>query len=694
MKLNYSIELSAVYICRKCGRSHSKQEFVDSRFCRNCGTFLFPKIDASKSVAETKWRSSESYKPEKKGDLTKFFYEKRLTVDARTVKSGETALPPGIKETDVHENSDFGHLVSYSDPHNIRGLIQKGQYSSLEKFKLNLKAQEIKRIGAIDKLISMDVLRTKIDAHPYQMKVALSVLQEMSTNAILADEVGLGKTIEAGIIMKELLVRGIVNSALIIVPRSLLTQWKTEMREKFGENFVIANNPKEFIDFDSDDKIICSSGLLLHRYKEITKRKWDLVIVDEAHTYRNTKSKGRMHLVEIPRNHLLLLTATPLCNKLTDLYSLIDLVYPGRLGMERSFISRYAADTKCRTIRSDMVNELRNTVHEVMCRTRRIETNIPFTKRCVESRRIAANYREDDFIEKAIQYLKDVGNNRFKTIEQLKAQNPTRRISESQSSSILIFQAIAMQQSLSSSPFAAIETLQKRYYLYPSERMAITELVNLAKEIKSSKLELLKKVLEEIGKEQALIFCLRRITAAKIKEILDQGFGRAEVYLGDMSSPKREETIEEFRTGKIRYLVATDAAAEGLNLQQCNVMFNYDLHWNPMKIEQRIGRIHRLGQERDVTIFNLSIKDTIDDYVLHILYQKIDLFMITIGGMETILAEVKEGMEDIQKTIMEIVLRSKARIDIKAELEKLAKDILYAKKKQELAEKFTKGVLG
>jgi SNF2 family DNA or RNA helicase len=122
-------------------------------------------------------------------------------------------------------------------------------------------------------------------------------------------------------------------------------------------------------------------------------------------------------------------------------------------------------------------------------------------------------------------------------------------------------------------------------------------------------------------------------------------------------------------------------------------MFNYDLHWNPMKIEQRIGRLHRFQQDRDVTVFNLSVKDTIDDYVLHILYQKIDLFTMTIGKMETVLAELNEGSQDIQKTIAEILLRSNSRLDIKKELEKLANDLTISRKNQELAEKFTQGVL-
>jgi superfamily II DNA/RNA helicase len=222
------------------------------------------------------------------------------------------------------------------------------------------------------------------------------------------------------------------------------------------------------------------------------------------------------------------------------------------------------------------------------------------------------------------------------------------------------------------------------------EAQAAARLIELAAKVKSAKVDLLRNVLKEIPKEQALIFCLRKITCHQIKEMLNREFGKAAVYLGDLDQKERDRVIDSFKRGETRYLVATDAAAEGLNLQNCCVMFNYDLHWNPMKIEQRIGRIHRFQQDRDVTIFNLSIKDTIDDYVLHILYQKIDLFTMTVGKMETVLAELKEGSQDIQKTIAEILLRSNSRLDIKKELEKLADDLVVSRKNQELAEKFTK----
>jgi superfamily II DNA/RNA helicase len=375
------------------------------------------------------------------------------------------------------------------------------------------------------------------------------------------------------------------------------------------------------------------------------------------------------------------------------LYSIVDLIQPGILDSERAFISRFAEDSKSRVVKSEEIDYLKQNLRDVMCRTRREQTGIPFTKRCVDSRTLEANEGEREFIDQATEYLRDMSNNHFKTIETLIAENPNRKISQSQSNAILVFQAITLQQSFSSSPFAAIESLKKRQQRFPMEAEATSRLIEMAQKVKGAKIELLRKVLKEIPNEQALIFCLRKITAHKLKEVLDQEFGSTAVFLGDMNQAERDKVIESFKCGQTKYLVATDAAAEGLNLQNCCIMFNYDLHWNPMKIEQRIGRIHRYKQDRDVTVFNLSVKDTIDDYVLHILYQKIDLFNMTVGKMETVLAELKEGSQDIQKTIVEILLRSKSHMDIKKEIERLAEDLNVSRKNQELAEKFTQGVL-
>ncbi|MDR2720196.1 MAG: DEAD/DEAH box helicase, partial [Nitrososphaerota archaeon] len=447
------------------------------------------------------------------------------------------------------------------------------------------------------------------------------------------------------------------------------------------------------VDFKCGGRVICSHSLLLRKFEAFVGRTWDLVVVDEAHAFRNTHSKGRVCLGSLRKNHLLMLTATPLCNKLSDLYSIVDLIQPGVLDSERAFVSRFAEDARSRVVRQEEAPVLRRILRDMMCRTRREQTGIPFTRRVVESRTLEANLYEREFIDKATEYLHAVSQNKFKTIETLMAENPNRKISGPQSHAILVFQAITLQQSFSSSPAAAIESLKKRQQRFPMETMATDKLIEMAKKVKSAKMDLLKNILHETHKEQALIFCLRKITAHQIKDMLNQEFGRAEVYLGDMNQVERDTTIEAFKKGDIQYLVATDAAAEGLNLQNCALMFNYDLHWNPMKIEQRIGRLHRFKQERDVTVFNLAVKDTIDDYVLHILYQKIELFTMTIGKMETVLAELKEGDQDIQKAIAEILLRSNSRIDIQKELEKLADNLNTSRESQELAEQFTRGII-
>ncbi|MCL2134424.1 MAG: DEAD/DEAH box helicase [Candidatus Bathyarchaeota archaeon] len=597
------------------------------------------------------------------------------------------------EDTVLGKKLSHSYVCTYSDPFNIKKLVARNLYSTYPKFKLSLDAMQLKNAGQIDQLIALDAIQTKLVPYSFQTQTALRVINEMNVNAILADEVGLGKTIEAGLIIKELILRSEVNSVLIVSPKSLLSQWKTEMAEKFGETFSIANYPGERVNLGMDNRVICSHNLLSCKFELLAGRIWDLVVVDEAHAFRNMHSKGRVCLENLRKNHLLMLTATPLCNRLTDIYSIIDLIQPGVLDSERAFISRFAEDARSRVVRQDEVHLLRSVLGDMMCRTRREQTGIPFTKRIVESHTLEANVYEREFIDQATEYLHAVSQNKFKTIETLMAENPNRKFSGPQSRAILVFQAMTLQQSFSSSPAAAIESLKKRQQRFPLETEATDKLIDMAKKITSAKMDLLKSILKEIKQEQALIFCLRKITAHKIKDMINQEFGKTQVYIGDMNQIERDATIEAFKNGDIQYLVATDAAAEGLNLQNCAIMFNYDLHWNPMKIEQRIGRIHRFKQDRDVTIFNLAVKDTIDDYVLHILYQKIELFTMAIGKMETVLAELKEGDQDIQKTIAEILLRSKSRIDIQKELEKLANNLNTSRNSQELAEQFTRGII-
>ena len=164
------------------------------------------------------------------------------------------------------------YICCFSDPHNIKELIQAKKFQPVEKFKLNVEALKIKHTDKINSLISLDAIKTTLIPYNFQMQTALRIINEMNRNAILADEVGLGKTIEAGLIMKELLLREEIKSILIVSPKSLLSQWKAEMSEKFGEAFSVANNPREHVNLQTDDRIICSHNLLARKYDLFASR--------------------------------------------------------------------------------------------------------------------------------------------------------------------------------------------------------------------------------------------------------------------------------------------------------------------------------------------------------------------------------------------------------------------------------------
>ena len=192
---------------------------------------------------------------------------RRTKVPAVPVKLPEKTLSCEFEEeTAAGEKTKHRYSLSFSDPYNIKKQIETKKFSPFQKFQLNLEALQIKQTGKIDRLISLDAIRTKLIPYNFQMQTALQVINEMNGNAILADEVGLGKTIEAGLIMKELLLREEINSILIVSPKSLLSQWKTEMAEKFEETFSIANNPKEHVNLKTDDRIICSHNLLARKF--------------------------------------------------------------------------------------------------------------------------------------------------------------------------------------------------------------------------------------------------------------------------------------------------------------------------------------------------------------------------------------------------------------------------------------------
>jgi SNF2 family DNA or RNA helicase len=316
----------------------------------------------------------------------------------------------------------------------------------------------------------------------------------------------------------------------------------------------------------------------------------------------------------------------------------------------------------------------------VMCRTRRADTAITFVGRTVDTRSVQAAPAEDALIADVTDYLR-----------RLYRRAPTSRANRG----AVIREIMALQQSLSSSPRAIEESLRRRAERHPDEHGALLALADRCRAITSAKERLLLDTLAEIGDEPALVFTLRLDTAARLREVIAAAGRSADCYIGALNRADREAMVSRFNAGNLQTLIATDAGAEGLNLQQrCHVVFNYDLHWNPMRIEQRIGRVHRLGQPHDVSVFNFVLKDTVDDYVLRLLYQKINLFTMTIGALETVLAEEQEGEIDLEERILEIVLGSASGDDMRHQVESLGDELLQAMSRQRAAESRTVEALG
>jgi SNF2 family DNA or RNA helicase len=602
------------------------------------------------------------------------------------------------------------------------------------RYLLSLRAQQLRLAAESEHLIAPQVLHDSVRPHGYQRHVVEQVLHEMAPGAILADEVGLGKTIEAGLVLKELMLRGVVVSALVVAPKALLSQWQEELRERFAEDFVLTEE-RRFGGFEHEDRVICSFQQFVRTFERISARPWDCFIVDEAHLLVNPDSKRRQCAQELRARWRLLLTATPLQNRITDLYSLIDLVAPGRLGTLRQFVGEYAADPQtCRTVIPTKVAELRAAAAEVMCRTRRSETDIALAPRTVDTYLVAASPLEAALVRDVTGYLRALYRRGIDGLERryvnASRDRPRRRgssdaaagprarvarpdradaraaspVDSSKDASTdsalsrgaLIREIIALQQSLSSSPQAIAAALRARADRHPEEQALLLDLATRCAGVRSAKEALLLDTLRRMHHQEAvLIFTLRLETARRLQEVIAAAGRSVACYTGRLTSEERRTLVNRFNRGDLQALVATDAGAEGLNLQErCHVVFNYDLHWNPMKMEQRIGRVHRLGQAHEVRVASFTLQDSIDEYVLRLLYQKIDLFTLTIGALESVLADLKEGELDFEERIVEALLTGDAPDAARADLGTLGDQMAAALHRQQEAESLTMGVLG
>src|SRR6266487_213233 len=504
---------------------------------------------------------------------------------------------------------------------------------------LRREAERIALVPGFERLITLDA--NAIKALPHQIDVAQRVLRHMSGRAILADEVGLGKTIEASIIYKELAIRGLARRVLILTPASLVGQWQGELEQKFFERFDTPSEPDDWLNVTK--AIVSHDRARSRRHaEEILRHRWDLVIVDEAHKVKSQRGATYQFIEKIERDFILLLTATPLQNDLRELYNLVTLLRPGQLGTWPEFrkVHLVAGD---RRMPKDPA-ALRALTHEVMIRTRRTsvidDLNLP--PRRARHPEVRLTKAEADLYQGTTEFLRRLYREGFvQPAAQEEGDDGTGTRKRSRRG-IIQLAVIHLRQRLCSSARALAESLEhlaQGERINPAYRTIAKQLAKRAKGIKThAKLTVLTDLLKETP-DRVVVFSDHRPTIELIEERVTKLGRKAIVYWGAHSTPERDKRIRAFHDDERSVLIASRAGSEGRNLQFCNVLVNYDLPWNPMVVEQRIGRLHRIGQTREVHIVNLAAAGTIESYILQLLDKKIKLFELVVGELDLILGE-------------------------------------------------------
>jgi SNF2 family DNA or RNA helicase len=526
----------------------------------------------------------------------------------------------------------------------LLGALRKGVAVDGERARLVEAAVEVWRRPGFDTLLSQP--RLGFEPFDYQWQTAQTVLRRMRGRAILADEVGLGKTIEAGLVLSELRMRGLADRTLVIVPAGLAEQWREELERKFALPTIMAGKAEP--DAVRDHPVMIASLAAARREplaSVLTERPWDVIIADEAHRLRNPRSASGRLARALSARYLLLLTATPVENRLQDLYELVSLVAPGLLGTPAQFRARHGSGE------SDAprnVAELRATSREVMVRHRRGEVSVMLPQRLAETVLVAPS------AEEAALYAGIAARIR----QEARDAPPSRRLA-----------LRTLARLAGSSPAAVAPTLVKIGWQDLGREAAVIASMSKVAELATR--------LRGAGAEKVLVFtAFRQTLDALASELSRQGIPAA-IYHGSLARCDKEKAISAFRD-EVGVLLSTESAGEGRNLQFCHNMVNVDLPWNPMQIEQRLGRLHRVGQTRDVVLTNLVARGTIEQRILHVLEAKINLFELVVGELDMILGRIDDDF-DFEASVFDAYVDSRDDAEFGDRLEEIGADLARAR---------------
>lgn len=473
----------------------------------------------------------------------------------------------------------------------------------------------------------------------HQVRTALRVLGPLRGRALLSDEVGLGKTVEAGLVLKELLTRGMVKRFLVLTLPSLVDQWAEELRDKFGIDTFTTNRPGARDDparlWRDNSALVASLHTLKQPAHLAVAREvhWDLLVVDEAHHLRNRDSQAWQAVNALPRQFLLLLTATPVQNSLEELYNLVTLLMPGQLPTPREFRARFLDPARPRQPREP--EELRRLLGQVMIRNTRANAGLDLPPRHAETAIFAPEPADAAFWQQWETEFRAALARLTPSLASLWGRLLLRAAGSSPA---------AWRSALAKFPEAATaRAWREQAPLAGSWRRKCETLVPLAR-----------------GPGGVVVFTEFLETQSALAEFLRAAGLPVFVINGATPAPERQPITEEFRAHG-GALVLTPSGTEGRNLQFCRCLANFDLPWNPMEIEQRIGRLHRLGQEHPVRICNFVQAGTLQEHLLRILQEKLNLFELVVGETGLVLGE-RYGGDEFEEEIFRRWRESEGRV--------------------------------
>ncbi len=535
-----------------------------------------------------------------------------------------------------------------------------------------------------------------VDLNPHQVEAAAFALGALPRGgALLADEVGLGKTIEAGLVMAQLAAEG-RGRALVLVPASLRAQWQAELGEKLGIEAEVVDGERarragRANPFDSGGVVVASHPFAAQRAAELERVPWDLAVIDEAHRLRNawrgdhkTGTALRRALRAVPK---LLLTATPLQNDLVELCGLASFLDPALLGSEEAFRLEYGGE-----LTGEKAADLRARLAPVAIRTlrRQVRAYVRFTARRSLVEDFTPSPEEQALYERVSEYLRREDLCAIPRSRRALLLLVYRKILASSTFALAatlerlassLEAAIAGEEEAAADepelePFAeeaeeweagAEEATPRRgaplLRLMRAELAELRACARMARAIRSNaKGEALSRGIDRAftvaracgWPEKAVVFTEFRRTQDHLAGLLAARGHRVTCLSGDSGGPaRRQALVEEFRA-RSQVLLMTEAGAEGLNLQFCNLVVNYDLPWNPQRLEQRIGRCHRYGQERDVLVVNfLNRRNAADARLYELLSRKLALFDGIFGSSDEVLGALGSGV-DFERRVLDI----------------------------------------